>query len=225
MELKEGMSVFTPGGEEVGKVNRFVLDPATNEVTHIVIQKGWLLPEDKVVPFEMVRSAAGDRVILSEEVNDFDKLPPFEETHFVRVADDYPGDPSPTHDPEYQYSPAYYWYPAQSNIGFPGIALGHYTWPSGETKRNIPEDTVPLKEGTNVVSSDGEHVGDVERLFLEEGSNQVTHFVISQGLLFKDRKLVPVHWVKSMEEDEVHLVVSSQLLERLPSYQEEPSGR
>ena len=78
MELREGMGVFTPGGEQVGTVNRFVLDPGTNEVTHIVIQKGWLLPEDKVVPFEMVSSATGERVVLSEEVGDFDKLPPFE---------------------------------------------------------------------------------------------------------------------------------------------------
>jgi sporulation protein YlmC with PRC-barrel domain len=201
-----------------------VLDPATNELTHIVIQKGWLLPEDKVVPFEMVKSAVGESVVLSENVDDFDKLPPFEETQFIRATDDRPEDPAPAPAPKYQYTPAYYWYPAQSNIGFPGIAMGHYAWPMGETKRNIPEDTVPLKEGTNVMSSDGKHVGDVERLFLDEDSNKVTHFVISQGLLFKDRKLVPAHWVKSVEEDEVHLVVSSELLERLPSYQEEGSA-
>lgn len=220
MELKEGMGVFTPSGEEVGKVNRFVLDPGTNEVTHIVIQKGWLLPEDKVLPFEMVNSVTDDRVMLSEEVGDFDKLPPFEETHFVRAADDTPGDPGAIEGSIYQYAPAYYWYPAQSNLGVPGPSLAPYAWPAGETQRNIPEDTVPLKEGTNIVSSDGKHVGNVERLFLEGDSNKVTHFVISQGVLFKDRKLIPAHWVKSVEEDNVYLIVASKLLERLPSYEE-----
>lgn len=220
MELKEGMGVFTPGGEEVGRVNRFVLDPATNEVTHIVIQKGWLLPEDKVVPFGMVGTAAEDRLVLSGDVGNFDELPPFEERQFIRAAGERPDDPTPAADPRYQYTPAYYWYPAQSNIGFPGIGLGHYAWPGGEKKRNIPEDTVPLKEGTNIVSADGKHVGDVERLFLEEGSGQVTHFVVSQGMLFKDRKLIPVHWVKSVEENSIYLGVSSELLERLPAYQE-----
>jgi uncharacterized protein YrrD len=220
MELREGMGVFTPGGEQVGRVNRFILDPATNEVTHIVIQKGWLLPEDKVVPFEMVTSATGDKVVLNEEIGDFDALPPFEETHFIRATEDRPDDPQPAPEPDYAYTPAYYWYPAQSNIGFPGIALGHYAWPSGEKKRNIPEDTVPLKEGTNVVSSDGEHVGDVDRLFLEADSNKVTHFLISQGVLFKDQKLVPAHWVKSVDEESVYLVVPSKVLERLPAYQE-----
>ena len=220
MELKEGTSVFTPGGEEVGKVNRFVLDPATNEVTHIVIQKGWLLPEDRVVPFEMVNSASEDRVVLSEEVGEFDKLPPFEETHFFRAPDEDAGDPSLTGDPVYHYAPAYYWYPARANPGFQGPGLAPYVLPVGEPQRNIPEDTVPIREGTNVVSVNGDHVGDVERLFLEGDSNKVSHFVISQGILFKDRKLVPAHWVKSVDEHAVSLAVSSKFLERLPSYEE-----
>lgn len=223
MELKEGTSVFTPAGEEVGRVNRFVLDPATNKVTHIVIQKGWLLPEDKVLPFEMVKSASEDRVVLSEEIRNFDELPPFEETRFIRAADDdRPADSRPAPDPDYEYTPAYYWYPAHSNIGFPGFGLGHFAWPTRETatSRNIPADTVPLAEGTDVVTSDGEQVGSVERLIVDSNTNEATHFVISQGVLFKDRKLVPTQWVKSVDENNVRLVVPSRLLERLPAYEE-----
>ena len=87
-----------------------------------------------------------------------------------------------------------------------------------ETKRNIPEDTIPLREGTDVISSDGEHVGDIEKLIVAPDSNRATHFLISQGLFFKDRKMVPAHWVKTVEEDKVHLVVPARLLERLPGF-------
>ncbi len=38
LELREGAGVFTPSDEHLGKVSGFVLDPATNEVTHIVVQ-------------------------------------------------------------------------------------------------------------------------------------------------------------------------------------------
>ena len=76
-----------------------------------------------------------------------------------------------------------------------------------------------MKENSKVISSDGEHVGDVERLFVETDLNRVTHLVITQGLLFKKRKIIPAHWVKFSEEDKVHLVVSSKLLERLPIYE------
>jgi uncharacterized protein YrrD len=219
IELKEGMSVVTPGGEEVGKINRFVLDPATNEVTHVVIQKGWLLPEDKVVPFQMI-SADEEQIVLRDEVGPFDQLPSFEETHFVRVMDDDLRDRGSAGDPVYQHTPGYYWYPIHPNLGYRGLGPAYAAWPAAETTRNIPDNTVPLKEGTDVISADGEHVGDVERLFVEPDSNRTTHFLISQGLFFKDRKLVPIDWVTSIEEDQVHLAVPSRLLERLPAYQE-----
>jgi uncharacterized protein YrrD len=216
MELKEGTSVFTASGEEVGKINRFVLDPATNEVTHIVVEKGWLLPEDKVVPIGMVSTATEERVALNQTVEDLDQLPLFEETHFVALTDEEIDSAAAS---AYRYAPAYYWYPPAGQIGYPDFGTGYYSLPPVETTRNIPAGTVPLKEGAKVMSSDDEHVGDVERLFVDSDTNRVTHFLISEGLLFKERKLIPAHWVRSVEEDEVLLGVPSRLLERLPAYQ------
>ena len=224
LEFKEGTRVFTRDGEEVGRINRFVLDPATNEVTHIVVQKGWLLKEDKVVPFDMIGSATDEQAVLNENIEDFDKLPPFEETHFISVTE-MDQEENPKH---YERSAKmdYYWYPhPQGLTGYPtydpNYGLGSYTWPPPETTRNIPDTTIPLKEGSNVISVEGKHVGDVERLFVEPDTGRATHFLISQGLLFKERKLVPAHWVKTVDEKEVHLTVSSSLLERLPAYQED----
>lgn len=216
MEFKEGTHVFTASGEDVGEINRFVLDPTTKEVTHIVVQKGWLFSEDKVVPVKMVSSATDEKVVLEKNVTDLEDLPPFEETHFVELNE---AETKTGEYPTYQYAPAYYWYPPSGYIGYPAYGLGYYSWPPVETTRHIPEDTVPLEEGSDVISADDEHVGDVERIFVDPDSNKTTHFLISQGLLFKDRKLVPVNWVKSVEEDKVHLAVSAQLLERLPSYE------
>lgn len=246
LELREGAGVFTPSDKQVGKVNGFVLDPSTNEVTHIVVQKGWLFPEDKVVPFDMVTSTTEDKVVLKEEIADINELTPFEESHFIRTPDadiSRGGDPrygmddegglstydevsrDPTiqtdvsrgGDPRRSALPVYLWYPPHGYVGYP---VGYFGWPRMETTRNIPEGTIPLKEGTDVMSSDGKHVGDVEHLFVEPDTNRATHFSITQGLLFKDRKLVPAHWVKSVGEDEVHLSVSSEVLEGLPSYED-----
>lgn len=223
MELKEGVGVFTPDGEQVGKINRFVLNPATNEVTHIVVQKGWLLHEDKVVPLQMVSSGTDERVVLTGSVDTFNHLPPFEDKHFIRITDE----DMDRRDRAEEFSPgvvfpAYYSYPPQgfgAYGGYPAPGLEAYLWPPVETSRNIPEETVSLKEGTNVISSDGEHVGDVERLFVEPDSNRATHFVVTHGLVFKERKLVPTQWVDTVAEDEVHLLVSSKLLEQLPAYE------
>ncbi len=88
-----------------------------------------------------------------------------------------------------------------------------------ETERNIPEGTVPLKEGAHVISSDGQHVGNVEKVLTDSAADRATHFIISQGLLFKAHKLVPTTWVGEISEDQVRLRVDAELLEDLREYQ------
>jgi uncharacterized protein YrrD len=216
LELKEGADVFTANGEQVGKLNRLILEPGTNEVTHIVVQKGWLLPADKVVPIAMINSALDEKIVLNEGVRDFDQWPAFEETHYVELTE---ADIPPAGSLNYQYAPAYYWYPPSGYIGYPRFGAEYYGWPPVVTTRNIPADTIPLKEGADVMSSDDEHVGEVERIFLDSESHKATHFLISQGTFLKERKLVPAHWIRLVEEDKVQLSVPAQLLERLPAYQ------
>ncbi len=218
MELREGVGVFTSDDKQVGKINRFVLDPETNEVTHVVVQKGWLLSEDKVVPLRMVSSATGDKVVLSRDADDFNKLPPFEESYFVRTEND---DFYRAEDLSDNLSPGYLWYPPliYPNHGAYGMPNSPLAPPAPfETKRNIPEEAVALKEGVNVISADEKHVGDVERLFIDASSKKVTHFLITKGLFFKEHKLIPTHWVKYVGEEKVRLLVSAELLERLPDY-------
>ena len=218
MEFTEGVHVFTADGQQVGKISRFVVDPATNEVTHIVVQKGWLLPEDKVVALQMVSAATEEKVVLSVDMDDFDHLPPFEEEYFVRTADD---DMRAAGYATSKNFPAYCWYPPQGYPGYPTFTLDYHPMSTMvTTRRNTPEETIPLKDGANIISADGEHVGNIERLFIEPGFNRATHLVIKYGTLFKERKLIPTHWVKSVEEDKVYLNVSSQLLDSLPSYDE-----
>ena len=215
MELKEGTDVFTSSGEQVGRINRFILHPSTNEVTHIVVQKGWLLPDDKVVPMTMINTATEERVELNQDVDNFDDLPSFEDTHYVGLT---AGD-IPSERPASSFAPAYYWYPPSGYIGYPAFGPQYYGWPPMETTRNIPEDTIPLEEGSDVVGSDGEQIGNIERLVVDSESHRATHFVMSSGGLLRERKLIPAHWVRSIEENKVQLVVSSRLLERLPDYQ------
>jgi uncharacterized protein YrrD len=77
---------------------------------------------------------------------------------------------------------------------------------------------VPLKEGAQVVSADGEHVGDVKQVMTDALADQVTHILVSQGLLFKEQKLIPITWVRRMTEYQVDLRVRSEFLSELREY-------
>src|SRR5258708_33678638 len=141
MQFKDGCRVLTASGQDVGKIDRVVINPRTKAVTHVVVRKGLLLTEDKVVPIGAVASATPDRVVLFQSADNLDRFPPFEETHYVPVNSDAVG-------VDYQTGYARPLYISTDFIG--------------ETERNIPENTVALKEGAEVISADGESVGTVE---------------------------------------------------------------
>jgi uncharacterized protein YrrD len=216
MQFKEGANVFTSDGQEVGDVDRVVLDPVTKDITHLVVRKGFLFTEDKVVPVELVDSATEERVVL-KGVEDLEALPNFEETYYVRVTGT---------DKEVSRTPGYvrpyYWYPPAHINWWSATRYSVYPPPPYvlEVRRNIPEGTVPLKEGAHVIASDDGHVGDIERVFADPTEDRATHLLISKGLFLKERKVVPTSWIARVSEEEVHLAVGSNLLEDLPEYQE-----
>ena len=218
MQFKQGTGVFTVDGREVGHIDRVVMEPQTKEVTHVVVRKGFLFTDDKVVPIDFIATATEDRVALRSDVGDLNALPKFEETHYIPIPDTVPGTAPSAKD-----STPLYWYPpiGLTPWGAPDAAQLGPVYVS-HTEQNIPEGTVALKEGSKVISSDEKHVGNVERVFTDSRTNRVTHLLISQGLILTERRLVPITWVRLVLEDEVHLTVNSQQLDSLPQYQDKP---
>lgn len=217
MQFKQGAHVYTADGKDVGVIDRVVLDPKTDEITHVVVRKGWLFTEDKVAPITLIDPAVQDQVRLRRGVENLDDLPPFEETHFVT--------PSETGEGAYPGEDAtpLYWYPPVGEA-WSGYYTGYFvnpTWYPVQTEQHIPKGTVGLKEGADVVSVDGERVGRVARIFTNAKLNRATHILISEGWLFKEKRLIPADWISTVEEDEIHLAVNARTLERLPEYQPE----
>jgi uncharacterized protein YrrD len=217
MQFKEGASVFTAQGQRVGTIDRVVLEPDTKEVTHLVVEKGFLFTEDKVVPMSLVGPATEDRVTLREDAGDLEALPDFEESHYVRADRGLRPPLSSAHwsrpIPIYPYPP----------IGgtWPYAAHSDYAKPRyvAKTDKNIPEGAVALEEGAKVIGSDGKQIGKIERVFTEPLEDRATHLLVSEGLILKEKKLVPTEWMTDVSEDEVRLSVDSGYVDSLPEYQ------
>ncbi len=216
MKFEENARVETADGQAVGQVDRVVMDPRTKEVSHLVVRKGWLFPEDRVVPIDLIARTEADQVILREDAGDLQQLPIFEETHYVPL-DDYERSRAPAGS---YVLPPMYWYPPYGMAGWGTYGLGNYgAGYTTRTEKNIPKGTVALDEGAKVISADGRHVGNVEQILTDPEADRATHFVISSGLLFKTRKLIPTTWISDLSRDEVHLAVGAQLLDELREYQ------
>lgn len=202
MDFKEGVSVYTSDGKEGGRLHRVVIDPETHAVTHIVIQRGFLNKDDKVVPVEKVISALGDGVILECSADELNEMAPLNTTHLVPMTGSGGRDTYIS--------------------GAPGSFLNQSPedYVVEETTRTIPDELVALKEGAPVVSADDDQVGNVERVVTNPQTLQVTHFIVSQGLLRKVRKMVPIRWVSMLADDKVYLEVGTEQLKELPEHEQ-----
>jgi uncharacterized protein YrrD len=78
MEFMKNAPVFTAKHELVGHVARVVVDSQTKEVTHIVIRKGFIFAENKVLPISLIASG-GEQIMLCENAGDLHAFPRSEE--------------------------------------------------------------------------------------------------------------------------------------------------
>lgn len=62
--LNEGMRVESSDGEQVGAIERLEADPASGDVTALVIKQGHIFTHDAEIPAAHVRSIESDRVRL-----------------------------------------------------------------------------------------------------------------------------------------------------------------
>jgi uncharacterized protein YrrD len=216
MQFKENAEVVTSEGDKVGQIDRVVIDPGSKELTHLVVKKGLLFTEDKVISLDLVETATEDRIVLKVGPQDPDDFPDFEETHFIPVKEtetfEKRGKKGLSQLAWYYPLPGGAWWHTRMGA-YPGYPKPPYV---RRTELNIPEGTVPLEEGAKVVGKEGEHVGDVERVYVDEEEQRVTHLLVSKGLISKSHKLIPSMWVESVREDEVRLSIDERFVEKLP---------
>ena len=126
MRLDLDAKVRARDGEDIGSVGRAIVDPRTNEVTHIVVRTGTIFGRDITVPREDLErgSLDGDTIQLDLTKDELREFPDF-------VMENY-GAPPPT-------------WVAPAGYGFPASG---YAWPiaadpmDGPMPTILPEDEI-----------------------------------------------------------------------------------
>ena len=204
MQFNQGASVVTLDGKEAGHIDRVVIDPESDQVTHLVIQRGLLQRQDKVVPIAAVTIEQEGQLTVHVKSDELALLPDFEE-ELYRLADEGRGGDAPSVVSVYPPYPG--GVPMFADYGPRYVAESHL---------NIPDNTVALKEGAKVIARDNKEVGHVAQILTSTPADQVTHFLVVKGLLVKEHRLIPVRWVDRLADGEVNLAVDSSTVERLP---------
>jgi sporulation protein YlmC with PRC-barrel domain len=212
MQLKQNAVVSSRDGKRFGRIGRVVLDPETKHVTHLVVRQGALFAPQKVVPMNMVEQDAGDGVTLRARADDLAGLQDFEVERIVPTFSNSPGAGPLDVAPDYWQTPLGGGPPLPARVSPPARTT---------VEQNIPEGAVALKEGAKVVAADDRPVGVVERILADPRQELATHLIVSQGLIVKQRRLIPIAWVGEIAEGEIHLIVTSYAVDDLGYLPEE----
>jgi len=68
MRFNFGTDILNSSGEKVAELHQIVIDPATDQVTALIAKKGFLLPNDKVIPISLVMDSTDEYIKLYEKM-------------------------------------------------------------------------------------------------------------------------------------------------------------
>jgi ribosomal 30S subunit maturation factor RimM len=80
--FKIGAKVYTTDGE-AGKLMKVVIDPDTERVTHLIVERGFLQKIDRVVPFEAVDNVTDEGIRLKVSTAELEQFPRYRGSHFI----------------------------------------------------------------------------------------------------------------------------------------------
>jgi hypothetical protein len=151
-----------------GRSTYVIGNPATQQVTHVVV-KSYRPPfREYLVPVDQVEDTTPDRIKLKCTRDDLLKMEPFEVEQYVHEK-----------FPEYISSQAAY--------QTPGMIIRTEVDTTLEVKhQNIPPGEMALRRGAQVEATDGP-VGQVDELLINSNNQQVTHLILLQGNPLKNR--------------------------------------
>jgi sporulation protein YlmC with PRC-barrel domain len=172
-----------------GKVSRVIIDPATETVTHLVIQPKHRLGVGRLVPLDLVDTTAGD-IRLRCTVEEFGGLEPAQETELIDDA---------------------------TSLGLGGLnaPMGVTSPVQTYLQDVVPLGEADVDHGDPVHALDGE-IGRVQGLLVDPDDHRVTHVLLEEGHLWGRKKVsIPVSAVTGVENG-IQLSLTKRQVEDLP---------
>jgi hypothetical protein len=168
-----------------------ILDPATEQITHVAVEAQEAADVRRLVPVGLIRETAPDLVLLACLKADLARLPAFSETEFL---------------PTNLYGASMMWPYALPELM--NLTIEH---------EHIPPDELAIHRGALVEARDG-HVGNVDEFLVEPVHYHITHLIMRHGHLWAPKEMtIPVGQIERIEADTVHLKLTKREVEALPT--------
>jgi uncharacterized protein YrrD len=217
MDIKLGKEVLSSDGTYLGKVDRIVVDPTTHEMVEIIVHKGFLFTTDRMIELPFIEEVDEDSIVhLNITAEQAAELPTFYEHEYVVPS------AGELRDTPYPLSGGVsggtagtmplLWRSTYAGHDFKPASRSLFepaTLDTGaiEVRSNLPDNTVAIDKGTDIICSDGEKCGVVLDVVYDDQRN-VTEIVGQLGLFRHTTVRVPAEWIESITSDHVRINVT-----------------
>jgi len=180
-----------------------ILNPVTDQVTHVVVRAHRAPRLEWIVPTSAIEAADRERIALRLSPDELQEMDPFIEMRFIRTR-------------------------AEHYVGGSAFVPGStYLWPYvtrtqeplfiPEREEHVPVGEVAVHRGAEVRALDGD-VGKVDEFIVGPDSGHVTHLLIGRGFLWWKRDVaVPMSEVREVTGSTVYLKLAKQDVLKLPA--------
>lgn len=228
-DLHIGVAVHGSDGKHLGSLSRIIIEPASEQVTHLIVEPGliesgdalkpggWETARERVVPMKLVASANKDDVRLTTDEAAFLQLPLFERIQYTEASET-------TAQGASGKLPSRFRFGQLLNFVSAGWGLGAAPFvPPADVTFNETPTSVAIEEGAPVWRLEPrEEIGTVERVLVDAATQRVSELVVRRAGLLHHRVLLPIDQVRGLEGGVVLVVLSPAEVDALAHYMEEP---
>lgn len=221
MQIEIDAKVVSKDGEQIGKVDRIVIDPESLEVLEIVTHKGLFSEEDRIIARSYIDSGDDKTVRLNIDASKVHELPMFASADYLTPEGSWDQVMYPKEGEEYGYTTtaSEAWMGGTTVVA--GGGSGQYTQVQGysigasqladmsmQEVTNLPEDAVVLEHRADVLSADGKKLGVVDDVAYDQ-DGKMTGLHVRSGVLRHHEAFAPANLVKSLTNHAVTLTLDA----------------
>lgn len=193
--------------EPCGKLAKVAIDRDFLEITHLIVEEGFLLKRARVFPFSIIRRIDENDIYVNLQSDELANYPEYQE----RITEVPITDPIIRPEPTYNFNDVTL-AGAQPDLGIRTAAQIN--------RVGIPDNLIVIGSNTTIRNMENP-IGKLDCLIADETTGQITGLVVRQGLIFTDYATLSIDWVEAIDNNDIVLRHSNRELHHLLSTAED----
>ena len=178
-----------------GRSTYVVIDPASRQITHVVVKEDGFPFAERLVPLDHVMDSTPTSIQLRSTCDELSSMERFIETEYLEGSEPFSG------------------YTTEEYMLWPYFAPEMII----PKPQRLPPGELAIHRGAAVHAADGQ-VGKVDEFLIDPQNEHITHLILRKGHLWSKKDVtIPVLEIERITDNAVYLKLDKRAIEALPA--------